>query len=511
VGAAGTNLALDWPYNGFVYQYDYSVVSPNPANRTWGGDVFVLDDVNVPAGGTLTIDSGANVKVFNSDLIAEGADPSRVEFNINGGLSVNGTVLSPVFIRSLAQKTNDDWAGIYFSGTSSGGSFVNCQISGAETAIESYASLTLKHSTIRECGSAGVVTLAGGALVQDCTFVNPGSRGIDLQGGDAEVRNTLVDGALDCALKAWADPVVVALKIRNSEFSHSGTGLYVQGPVAVSLDSTCYFYANDIGVHLYDTGSPAVTIRDCGITWSTNQGILCDHASPHIVHNVLAVNGAGIYCSNYSSPIIEDNEIQSSGFAVTAASNSSPDVGHTSPSGTQSPGNNKIAHTGKYVVNYTNAAVYARNNCWDRDSPNCNPPSSMFTGSVYKEYPQCCDFPRFNGGEGEPQGQSFVFQLPSPEQPPKASTALLTIVPNPFNPITTIQYSLAVQAQVEIRVYDVSGRLVKRLANDTQPGGVHAVTWKGTDNRGSSVASGIYFVRMDVAGQVFTKKMVLLK
>jgi hypothetical protein len=136
-------------------------------------------------------------------------------------------------------------------------------------------------------------------------------------------------------------------------------------------------------------------------------------------------------------------------------------------------------------------------------------------GTVDYSNPICCWFRLFTHGEGEPNfEQGFVFQLPggATSEPKKTLvTALTGIVPNPFNPQTTIEYSLASQGRVEIKIYDVAGRLVETLANETQVAGQHSVVWKGTDRRGSPVASGIYFVRMNTAGQVFTKKMVLLK
>jgi flagellar hook assembly protein FlgD len=104
----------------------------------------------------------------------------------------------------------------------------------------------------------------------------------------------------------------------------------------------------------------------------------------------------------------------------------------------------------------------------------------------------------------------FIFHLPQPEAKPSV-TEIVAVVPNPFNPTTTIQYALASQGKVEINIYDVAGRLVEELANGTEVAGPHSAVWNGTDRRGSPVASGVYFVRMVTNGQLFTKKMVLLK
>jgi len=84
--------------------------------------------------------------------------------------------------------------------------------------------------------------------------------------------------------------------------------------------------------------------------------------------------------------------------------------------------------------------------------------------------------------------------------------------PNPFNPTTTIAYALAEPTFVKLRVYDVSGRLVRTLVDREreEPGDKRAL-WNGRDNTASEVASGIYFYRLETKGFVQTRKMVLLR
>src|SRR4029434_8363018 len=105
----------------------------------------------------------------------------------------------------------------------------------------------------------------------------------------------------------------------------------------------CYFYYTDVGIHFDSAGSTSI-IRDSRIGEDESTAIYCNNASsPLIDSNFLGFNGSGIYCTNSSSPVIQGNSIQASGFAITAESGSYPDVGHSSPTGGQSPGNNNIA------------------------------------------------------------------------------------------------------------------------------------------------------------------------
>ncbi len=83
--------------------------------------------------------------------------------------------------------------------------------------------------------------------------------------------------------------------------------------------------------------------------------------------------------------------------------------------------------------------------------------------------------------------------------------------PNPFNPATTISYSLPERAEVEIAIFNVMGQTVATLDEGSQPAGDHSVVWKGVDDSGNSVATGVYFYRITAGDNVSTKKMLLLK
>ena len=83
--------------------------------------------------------------------------------------------------------------------------------------------------------------------------------------------------------------------------------------------------------------------------------------------------------------------------------------------------------------------------------------------------------------------------------------------PNPFNPITRIRFGLEQPSQVLLQVFDVRGTLVKTLAEMYLSDDTYTVIWDGTNDSGEQAASGLYFYRLDTAGQVFTRKMLLLR
>ena len=83
--------------------------------------------------------------------------------------------------------------------------------------------------------------------------------------------------------------------------------------------------------------------------------------------------------------------------------------------------------------------------------------------------------------------------------------------PNPFNPTTTIQYELPENAFVNIRIYDLNGRLVNTLVNAQKSAGYKAIKWAGVDNKGKAVSAGIYLYEILAEDFRQVKKMVLLK
>ena len=92
-----------------------------------------------------------------------------------------------------------------------------------------------------------------------------------------------------------------------------------------------------------------------------------------------------------------------------------------------------------------------------------------------------------------------------------AEFALLQNYPNPFNPETTIKYNLAETGDVNLRIYNIVGQVVRTLVAERQPAGRYEVRWVGTDDRGMAVSSGIYFYQITAGGFRDVKRLMLLK
>ncbi|MCK4775443.1 MAG: T9SS type A sorting domain-containing protein, partial [Candidatus Krumholzibacteria bacterium] len=98
-----------------------------------------------------------------------------------------------------------------------------------------------------------------------------------------------------------------------------------------------------------------------------------------------------------------------------------------------------------------------------------------------------------------------------PDTTPSAFNALGQNTPNPFNPTTSIRYSLEAATDARLAIYDTRGRLVRTLLNGPKTKGGHTAIWDGKDNSGQRVASGVYFYRLEAASFTQTRKMVFIK
>ncbi|MDD3104451.1 MAG: T9SS type A sorting domain-containing protein, partial [Candidatus Cloacimonetes bacterium] len=83
--------------------------------------------------------------------------------------------------------------------------------------------------------------------------------------------------------------------------------------------------------------------------------------------------------------------------------------------------------------------------------------------------------------------------------------------PNPFNPTTTISFSLKEKGPVTINIYNILGQKVKILLSDDMQAGHHNLIWNGKDKNNLNVASGVYFYRMQSREYTNTRKMILMK
>lgn len=114
----------------------------------------------------------------------------------------------------------------------------------------------------------------------------------------------------------------------------------------------------------------------------------------------------------------------------------------------------------------------------------------------------------FSGNEGKPAKANKTTGVGGTSLPHVLS---VSAYPSPFNPETTVRYTLPARGHVRIDIYDLRGERVATLVDRDQDAGAFTVTWRGRDERGASVGSGVYFAKLATASGERTYKLTLLK
>ena len=133
-------------------------------------------------------------------------------------------------------------------------------------------------------------------------------------------------------------------------------------------------------------------------------------------------------------------------------------------------------------------------------------PGGLFDVWIDFNYEDICFDPYATGN-----GTTLDPDITEDEVPPVTAFALVQNYPNPFNPNTTIKYEIASGCHVKLRIYDVTGRLIKVLEERHRERGRYSTEWDGRDGAGRTVASGIYFYRLQAGDYAETKRMVLIR
>ena len=121
-----------------------------------------------------------------------------------------------------------------------------------------------------------------------------------------------------------------------------------------------------------------------------------------------------------------------------------------------------------------------------------------------------------SAGGAKPEGQSLIMGVERRTGPavPPATLVLGKNYPNPFNSSTIISFTIPPwleNSNADLSLYDVQGRLVKRLLSQKLPAGNFSTRWDGTSNSGYTVATGVYFYHLVVGGQHLSGKMSFVK
>ncbi|KAA3607457.1 MAG: T9SS C-terminal target domain-containing protein [Calditrichaeota bacterium] len=176
---------------------------------------------------------------------------------------------------------------------------------------------------------------------------------------------------------------------------------------------------------------------------------------------------------------------------------------------------NSAFYSGSSVLNYT---MKIFNPSFDLSFTNISDTSFTLDGVLLNELSTYKWFVSVTDGQFTTvSSDTFEFHTPQAvavsvvENLLTSSFSLKPIFPNPFNPSTTIKFGIPEKNFTKVVIYNALGQAVKTLVSETLEASFYEFKWDGTDNNGNTVASGIYFARMEAGKFVQVRKMTFLK
>ncbi len=445
-------------------------------------------------GSSTSIGGGGGVLLLNSDAILDNV-------NIHGNTSLYG---AGVFISGGAPTLRNSQivdnviitdnlvqtplgGGIYVVDADL--TIENCTISGHDNVdmgggIYAYqstgsVSLNLSHNQISDNNAktkGGGLYLNTGSLVMLGDVVsqnNPTGDAVFMSGGGICIENATAD----------LDSLVV-----SQNTSQTGGGIYFDGGSSFDLDdsvvhsNTALFFAGAISLqNAASSDMTGNTIAANGAP-SASGGVYLFNASTSLNNNIVAYNtGLGSAANGInvvsSSPSFSCNDVFGNDGIQYG--------GVTDPTGT---GGN-ISLDPKFCdIVLMDFALFDTSPCHVGNAGACGQIGALGQGC----------------SEGTGIDDPGVIALP-------LVFSVDPNYPNPFNPTTTIRFTLPANGDVTIRIYDVAGRVVRTLVNERLEARIHEVTWSGRNDQGQVVSSGVYFYRIETDTDVFVDRMALLK
>ncbi|MFN8180090.1 MAG: PQQ-binding-like beta-propeller repeat protein [bacterium] len=297
----------------------------------------------------------------------------------------------------------------------------------------------------------------------------------------------------------WDDPTTGGFKVINRT---NGSLVYGEAGCRRSpLWTPDYVYV----VGALDRNNQQLTARDQtgNVLWTSATNMGAGSSSPAIGHGILVVpgrngsiqgfrasDGLNLWTKTVGTQLYDMEE----GWGDVHASNSTPAIADS------------VVYVGSndgrlYALDLRTGAELWR---WDLGVPIESSPAiagNMLYVAAEDEHLYAFVAQTAGGGstgarEPLPSGPSFEFLAPRP---------------NPSRAATTFAWAMPERAPVSIRIYDITGRLVRNIADTTMDAGPHQMSWDGRDGSGRRVASGVYFAKLRAGAHVATRKFVSLR
>jgi len=339
-----------------------------------------------------------------------------------------------------------------------------------------------------------------------------------------------------CIPEEWIDSVKVNIKYHYAHTSH-GSQL-VAGLSVVETNNSNFSYSyldNSLPQDNDDlcifNGQISETYITPELYWETEQGM---NETRAVLTNNSELNiSMWAWCSQLNS--YSESQVQAYLDSVSVLELEFPEVTFVymtgNAQGTGAEGYNRYLRNEqiRQFCRENNKVLYdfADLDCWYYDSANGE---WEFNTYLYEGTDVPAEHPQFYGDEAshttwescEQKGKAVWWMMASiagwiegiaSTDEGSSTPAFLKLkqnYPNPFNPATSIEYEITRAGMVDLSVYDISGRLVRKLFSGELPEGRYCQVWNGLDRLGNSVGSGVYFYKLQIQGGSYASRKMLL-
>jgi len=485
--------------------FSQTTIPAGEVSGTWfqnGSPYLVEGDIIIPDGQTLLIEPGTYVEFQN-----------LFSLDVQGCLNAVGTELDSITFTAISQ-----WHGIQFNNTQASNDsskIVYSKInhvapdntSRGGATISNFDKLLISHCSISEndleyISGGGISCINSSPIIEFSTIENNSSSiggGIYcIQNSHPIIRNNLITnnngglagGGIIC--RNSSSPIIV-----NNIISENSGGI-TGGGINCSSNSNPLIVNN-----LIINNSATFTILP-----PRGGGIYLDESNATIINNTITSNnsptGGGLYCID-SNPIITNSIFWDNGQSnVFIETSSNPIVTYCNIQNDY-PGLGNIDIdplfdvTGEYPFSLLD------------ESPCINSATPDTSGLYLPEFDLAGNSRIFGSriDMGAYENQNVVVKV---NDYTISSIFNLSNYPNPFNPSTTIEFSLADNSKIELSIFNIKGQKIRVLANNEFNQGSHSVIWNGDDKFGIPISSGVYLYKLNVNDKTESvKKCLLLK
>ncbi len=483
-----------------------TTIPAGEVSGTWfqnGSPYLVEGDIIIPDGQILFIEPGTYIEFQN-----------LFSLDVQGCLNAIGTEQDSITFTAIT-----NWHGIQFNDTQTSNdsskivySKINFvypdNTNRGATTISNFSKLLISHCLISD---NNLEYISGGGI--SCINSSP-----VIEFNIIENNSSSIGGGIFCNQNSH--PIIRNNIITNNSGGLAGGGVICRNssnPIIINnIISENFGGITGGGINCSSNSSPLIInnlIKNNSATFSIfpprGGGIYLDESNAVIINNTITSNscptGGGLYCI-YSNPIITNSIFWDNGQSnIYIETNSNPIItycniqnGYTGIGNIDSDPLFDI--TGEYPFSLLD------------ESPCINSGTPDTTGLNLPEY-DLAGNPRIYGGRidmGAYENQDVIVNVS--EQIPMINHQLSNY-PNPFNPTTTISFSVTQNSDfVTLEIYNIKGQKVKTLINEQMQKGKHTIIWSGVDDNNKPVSSGIYLYKLKVNGKTeAVKKCLLLK